>query len=233
MIQPDVFSNDYYVDYFKPDAEFNPFHEIYGEKRSDILASVRKNIPPGGTVLDLGGGMGRMSVPLAQSYRVTLCDLSPEMLRLAQNAAGASEAADGNLVTRHLNAAETLPFPDDSFDCALSIDLLVHLPDPVATLGELHRVVKRSGVLLVDMSNSSPWWLMRYPRYAGKHPRRWVQTWRGGGVLPEWQDLVRHYTRDQFLDMLSAADFTVEREWAYGPKWCPKWYLTCCRRHER
>lgn len=170
-----------------------------------------------------------MSVPLAQSYSVTLCDLSPEMLRLAQNAAAASQPNTGNLLTRHLNAAEPLPFPDDSFDCALSIDLLVHLPDPIAALAELRRVVKRGGLLLVDMSNSSPWWLMRYPRYVGKYPRRWAQTWRGGGVLPEWQDIVRHYSRDQFHDMLSAAGFTIEREWAYGPKWCAKWYLTRCR----
>lgn len=232
MIQRDVFSSDEYVDHFKPDQAFNPFHEIYAEKRADILACIRSTLAPGGAILDLGGGMGRMSVPLAQNYSVTLCDLSAEMLRLAETAAAESGVPAGNLSTRRLNAADPLPFPDDSFDRALSIDLLVHLPDPVATLRELRRVLKPDGELLVDMSNSSPWWLLRYPRYVGKRPQRWVRTWRGGGVLPEWQSVVRHYSREQFHGMLSSAGFVIAQEWSYGPSWCPKWYLTRCRAQE-
>jgi ubiquinone/menaquinone biosynthesis C-methylase UbiE len=230
IIQRDIFSSGEYVDHFKPDAGFNPFRVIYDEKRKNILTEVRQRVVRGGAVIDVGGGMGRMSVPLAQDYEVTLCDLSAEMLRLAETAAQDSQVPDGNLSTRHLNAAEPLPFPDDSFDCALSIDLLVHLPDPLATLRELRRILKPSGELFVDMSNSSPWWLLRYPRYVGKRPIRWIQTWRGGGVLPEWQNIVRHYSREHLHAMLSTAEFAIEQEWSYGPTWCPKWYLTRCRR---
>jgi ubiquinone/menaquinone biosynthesis C-methylase UbiE len=232
MIQRDVFSTDQYVDFFKPDESFNPFRHIYAEKWAGILASVQHSSAPGDAVLDLGGGMGRMSIPLAHDYRVSLCDLSPAMLKLAETAALDSGTPAHNLSTHCLDASDPLPFPDATFDCALSIDLLVHLPNPVATLLELRRVLKPTGTLVVDISNSSPWWLLRYPRYVGKDPQRWIGTWRQGGVLPEWQKIVRHYTRDQFHDMLSAAHFMIEQEESYGPRPCPKWYLARCKRRE-
>jgi ubiquinone/menaquinone biosynthesis C-methylase UbiE len=170
-----------------------------------------------------------MAVPLARDYAVTLCDISSDMLRLAEMVARERQVPGGNLSTRCLDAAAPLPFPSGNFDRALSIDLLVHLPDPMATLRELRRVLKPDGELLVDISNSRPWWTLRYPRYVGRRPRRWIQTWMGGGVTPEWQEFVRHYTRAQFHGMLAAAGFTVVQEWSYGPPWCAKWFLTRCR----
>lgn len=231
-IRKDVFSNGEYVEHFTPDQEYNPFRALYADKRDDILASVRGALPAGASVLDLGGAMGRMAVPLARDYRVTLCDIGPNMLRLAEKAAWESRIPDGNLSTHCLDAANPLPFPAASFDQALSIDLLVHLPDPVATLRELRRVLKPDGALLVDTSNSSPWWVLRYPHHVGPHPRRWLRTWQGGGVVPEWQGVVRHYSRTEFYGMLSDAGFTAVQEWRYGPPWCAKWILTRCLKRE-
>jgi ubiquinone/menaquinone biosynthesis C-methylase UbiE len=231
MIQRDVFESNEYVGHFKPDEPHNPFRQIYAEKQAQILARVQATVAPGGNVLDLGGGMGRMAVPLAEKYHVTLCDLSPEMLRLAETTAQEREVPADHLTTCQLNAAEPLPFATGRFDAALSIDLLVHLPDPVSALRELRRVLRPQGTLLVDISNSSPWWLLRYPRYVGRRPERWVRTWRDGGVLPEWRSIVRHYTREQFHHMLSDAGFAVDQEWSYGPKWCPKWFLADCHVH--
>lgn len=231
-IERDVFASGEYVEHFQPDQTYNPFHQIYAAKREDIVASVRSTLPAGGTVLDLGGAMGRMAVPLARDYRVTLCDISPDMLRLAEAAASESRVPAGNLTTQCVDASAPLPFPTARFDRALSIDLLVHLPDPVATLRELRRVLKPDGELLVDISNSAPWWLLGYPRHVGLHPRRWLRALQGGGIMPEWQGIVHHYTRVEFYEMLAAAGFTAVQEWRYGPAWCAKWFLTRCRRLE-
>lgn len=228
MIQRDVFSSNEYVEYFKPDEAFNPFRGIYGEKREAILAGMR-GLPAESAILDLGGGMGRLSVPLARDHHVTLSDLSGEMLRRAEATAHESKIPPGNLQTVRLNAAEPLPFPNESFNRVLCIDLLVHLPDPIATLREVRRVLKPAGELVIDMSNSNPLWLLRYPRYVGRRPQRWIQTWRAGGVLPEWQGVVRHYTRDEFHYMLSSAGFRMLEECDFGPGWCPKWFLARCR----
>ncbi|HZU14557.1 MAG TPA: class I SAM-dependent methyltransferase [Chloroflexota bacterium] len=227
MIDGDVFRSNRYVSHFKPDQEYNPFHGIYAEKRDDILTSVRAQVPAGASVLDLGGGMGRMSVPLARDYHVTLCDISTRMLELAEQRA--RETDSPNLTTMQLDAGSTLPFADDTFDALLSIDLLVHLADPVAALNEMRRVLKPDGAAWIDISSNSPWWLLRYPRYVGRRPSRWVTTWRGGGVLPEWQSIVRHYSPSEFHAMLRAGRFSVGSWHRYGPPWCAKWVLAVCR----
>lgn len=230
MIDRDVFTSDKYVEFFKPDQQVNPFHADYAVKRSDIIAMANEGLSPGATIIDLGGGMGRMAVPLARNFRVALCDISMEMLRMAKVAAREVEVSRGYLSTHHVNAAEPLSFPDGSFDFALCIDLLVHMPDPVATLRELHRILRPNGELIVDTSNSSPWWLLGYPRYVGRRPERWFQTWRGGGVLPEWQSIVRHHTKAEFHDMVAEAGFVIIWERSYGPRWSGKWFVARCRR---
>jgi SAM-dependent methyltransferase len=57
---------------------------------------------------------------------------------------------------RHPNqvaSVTALPFADASFDAALMFEVLEHVTDPAAAVGELYRVLKPSGVLLL----STPW----------------------------------------------------------------------------
>ena len=228
MIGPDVYVSGSYVEHFQPEGRRNPFRDLYAAKRRKVVAEIERQVPTGGSVLDLGGGPGRMAVPLAARYRVTLADLSEDMLRIAgADAAAAGTAA--NLALTQLDAGSPLPFADGAFDAALCVDLLVHLPAPHAALSELHRVLKPGGLLVADVSNREPWWILRYPRALGRRPRQWASAWRAGGVRPEWQGLVRHYRLGEFRAMLRQAGFACEREWHYGPAWCPKWFLAVCR----
>ena len=229
MIGRDVYGSGRYAEHFRPDDARNPFQALYAAKRADVVACVRRGLEPGGTVLDLGGGPGRMAVPLAADYRVTLCDISTDMLRAARAAATAGGVPPGRLSTCRLDAARPLPFPSGTFDCAICTDVLGHLDDPAATLLELRRVLRPNGTLLVDVTNSAPWWLLRYPRALGRRPARWPSTWRSGGILPEWQGIVRHYRHAEYRRMLDEAGFAVVQEWRYGPVWCAKWFLARCR----
>jgi ubiquinone/menaquinone biosynthesis C-methylase UbiE len=228
VIGRDVYGSGQYVEHFKPEDGRNPLRSLYAAKRADVVASVRRHLAPGATVLDVGGGPGRMAVPLAHDYRVTLCDISVDMLSIAHSAARQAAIPPANLAVRQLDAGQPLPFSEASFDVGLCIDLLVHLSDPVSLLKELRRVLKARGELLVDMSNSSPWWIVRYPRALGRAPGSWPGTWRAGGVPPQWQGSVRHYSYGEYREMLAAARFEVVQEWRYGPAWCPVWLLSRC-----
>lgn len=223
-----IFTDGSYADIFRPDAKGDPFHALYRRKRSDVLDHLA-GLPEGSRILDLGGGMGRIAVPLAARHRLTLCDISERMLEMAAAEARRTGVPDGHLTLGRLDAREPLPFAAASFDGAIALDLLVHLPEPVAALRELRRVLRPEGVLLVDMTNANPLWTLRYPRYVGRRPARWLATLRGKGVLPEWQSIVHHHHRGDFERMLAAADLRVTRRWDYGPPLVPKWWLRSCR----
>ncbi len=55
--------------------------------------------------------------------------------------------------TVHLVEPDNLPFPDDSFDCVMVIDVHEHLPNPEPFTKELHRVVRRGGRAIVTVPN--------------------------------------------------------------------------------
>ena len=227
-LERSVFTDGTYADIFQPDAEADAFHELYRRKRNDVLRCL-ETLPPGSEVLDLGGGRGRVAVPLAARHRVALCDISERMLDLAAAAARDAAVPDDNVRLHHLDAGEPLPFAAASFSAAVALDLLVHLADPLAALYELRRVLRPDGLLLVDMTNSNPLWALRYPRYVGRRPGRWIRTMRGGGVLPEWQGIVQHRSGTAFEALLAESDFAIERRWQYGPRVAPKWFLCLCR----
>jgi ubiquinone/menaquinone biosynthesis C-methylase UbiE len=229
VIGRDIYCGEGYVRHFQPEDRRNPFRRLYAAKRADVTACLRGSLDLRGMVLDLGGGPGRLAVPLASRWKVTLGDISQAMLDAASAEAERCGVPRGNLTLQRLDASCPLPFTSGVWDVVVCIDLLVHLPEPLAALMEIHRVLKPHGELLVDISNSSPWWILRYPRALGRKPSCWRSVWAAGGVPPEWQGIVRHRRRAEFVGMLRAAGFEVRREWRYGPAWCPVWFLARCR----
>jgi phosphatidylethanolamine/phosphatidyl-N-methylethanolamine N-methyltransferase len=102
---------------------------------------------PGGRVLDVGVGTG-LELPMFDQ-RTTLIgvDLSEPMLRRAQRrvSAKALRNVQGLLVMD----AMRLAFPDAHFDAVVAPYVLTVVPEPQATLGELVRVVKPGGEIVL------------------------------------------------------------------------------------
>jgi ubiquinone/menaquinone biosynthesis C-methylase UbiE len=232
-IQRNIFVTGEYISAFRPEERDNPFREIYARKRVEVLAMADEALAgrTDAKVLDIGGGMGRIAVPLAQRARVALCDISEAMLEQARVAADAAGVTPGRLTTRLVDASQLLPFNDATFDLVICLDLLVHLPEPQAAVRELYRVLRPGGTALIDATNSVPLWVFTYPRYVGKRPIRWLQTLRYGGVLPEWAKIVHHMRRSDLQRWLQTAGFVVIGERRYGRvPWLPKWFLMVARR---
>jgi len=124
-------------------------------------------IRQGEAVLDLGCGAGFDAFVAASAVgptgRVAGVDLSLEMLAVAES----GRAAVGLSTVEFRQAdVEALPFPDASFDVALSNGVLNLIPDKPAALREVFRVLKPGGQLQAcDMSlagdepppDKSPW----------------------------------------------------------------------------
>ena len=95
-------------------------------------------------ILDVGTGTGRAALTLAREGGiVTGIDASEAMLAIARQRA----AAEGLSVTLQQGDAHAVPFPDRSFEVAISLRVLMHTPDWRQCVAELCRVSDRLVVL--------------------------------------------------------------------------------------
>ncbi len=97
------------------------------------------------TVLDIGCGAGRFTIPLAERGMDVLgIDYSPEMIRLAEGRLKArAEANDKALKIRHICCDFLSEFePEEKFDVTLAIGVFDYLKDPLSFLKKMKDVTK-------------------------------------------------------------------------------------------
>jgi ubiquinone/menaquinone biosynthesis C-methylase UbiE len=101
------------------------------------------------SAVDVGGGYGRLSVVLRQfAEKVTLAEPSKQQLDIAE------EFLKGKpKVHPVLAQAEKLPFEDESFDLAMVVRVIHHLPNPVPAFEEIYRVLEKDGYFLIEFAN--------------------------------------------------------------------------------
>jgi ubiquinone/menaquinone biosynthesis C-methylase UbiE len=103
-------------------------------------------IGPSDRVLDLGCGTGIVARLLRErlggAARITGLDVSPVMIAKARSLAPELEWHEGN--------AMALPFADRSFDLVLSQQVLQFVPDRMAALREIRRVLVPGGRLIAS-----------------------------------------------------------------------------------
>lgn len=139
------------------------------------LSSILKSLPEGASVLDVGCGGGQIVASIAQErpdLQITGLDLSKEQVFRARNRM-AHLALKAEIVE---GSALSLPFPDQSFDCILSVASIKHWPDRLKGTSECLRVLKHGGKLFIveairgceagDAENFVKMW--RIPRFLRK-----------------------------------------------------------------
>jgi len=92
-------------------------------------------------LLDVGAGAGTMSLMLARYFpatAITGIDYAPRQVRAARKRT--ARAAITNC-TFMLGNAMHLPFAQESFDLAMSVNSIKHWPDPVRGLAEIKRTL--------------------------------------------------------------------------------------------
>ena len=106
----------------------------------------RTDLKPGATVLDAGCGTGTNSVWLAdRGFKVTGADFSEFAL----------SEVKGEGIDYRREDLTSLSFADSSFDAVICIGVLMHIPEVEKALGELARVVKPGGYLIIAEANAN------------------------------------------------------------------------------
>src|SRR3954467_4290663 len=139
---------------------------------------------PFGDALEIGAGTGYFSLNLLQAGaigRATATDISPGMLAtLEENAKHL-----GLMVMTAAAEAETLPFPDESFDLVFGHAVLHHIPDLGQAFSESPRVLRSGGTLAFCGEPS------RYGDLLAAIPKRTALL-----TAPLWRRLVGASARD-------------------------------------
>ncbi len=140
-------------------------HWWYAGRRKVLDGTIAAlGLPAHARILDAGCGSGRNMVELARYGTVTGVELSDTSVTLAR-ARDAGEVIEGSVLE--------MPFADDSFDLAVSLDVIEHLEDDLGALRELRRTVAPGGQLLVTVPAYQ--WLWSGHDEINHHHRRYTR----------------------------------------------------------
>ena len=171
---------------------------LFGRQRQKLIPLAH------GRVLEVGLGTGR-NLPFYDRQRVSQVVGVDPALSL-HPIARRRVAASGLDVELMGLSAERLPAPDASFDTVVSTWTLCSIPDPVAALREMRRVLKPGGQLLFSEH--------------GRAPEPDVARWQTR-LQPYWKPLAGgcHLDRD-IPALLAEAGFAcdVQQRYLWGPR---------------
>lgn len=117
------------------------------------------------TIIDVGCGDGSVSLPLLSAQRrLTLLDISPNMLSLAKSRVTQGLAANVDLINADFVAT---PFSSGSYDLVICIGVLAHVSSPRAVIEKIATVLKPGGTLILQCTDSAHWYRRLLSLYQG------------------------------------------------------------------
>jgi len=127
-------------------ARYRAMRPEWRSSGDQLEAIVRGRLTPDSRVLDLGCGRGGVVELFWREIKVA-AGLDPDTASLTDH------RAPGMPVIR--GVGESLPFVDQSFDMIVCLWVLEHLKEPLATLREVHRVLRPGGHFIFVTPNLS------------------------------------------------------------------------------
>jgi len=178
-------SHQEFVDYYAEKSLRPELVEHFCTIRNKVvdLLDAGRGTEPKYDVLDVGCNAGTQCAVWAErGHRVHGLDINKPLLDLARERASAKEYS----IDFRLGSATALPWPDQSMDVCIALELLEHVANWQECLRELKRVLRPGGVVFVTTTNAlcpkqSEFNLVGYSWYPGflkRHYERLAITTR-------------------------------------------------------
>lgn len=189
-------------------AEASPWRHHLKKRRRYVEGVLRAELAGRGAsradaLLDLGCGDGTNLAWLA-AYADGLYGSDYNALRLARARRRVPEAT--------LFLADILDYPagDGAFDLIFFNHVLEHIPDDLAALASVHRILAPGGLLVLGTPNEGAWW--------------WQWAYRRAPEIRATTDHVHFYTADTLEEKVRSAGFRIKqiKHMGWGP---PDWHL--------
>lgn len=134
----------YYEEYWS-ESGFHPQRRI-----NPALVKLFTHIPSGSKLIDVGCGNASVS---GQWFQQRGCDY----LGVDVSGHAITEAQAAGLNVCKIDDASHLPYPNETFDSAVCLEVLEHLFQPQIAAEEIYRVLKPGGVLVATVPNAAYW----------------------------------------------------------------------------
>jgi 2-polyprenyl-6-hydroxyphenyl methylase/3-demethylubiquinone-9 3-methyltransferase len=141
-----------FYDYYAAESETDRALQRFRSIRQAVLRLVKRENYTSDPleVLDVGCGAGTQSILWAEAgHHVHALDVNEPLLELGKQRAGKA----GYDIDFRLGSAMELPWPEESMDVCLVIELLEHVTAWERCLEEFARVLKPGGILFLTTSN--------------------------------------------------------------------------------
>jgi ubiquinone/menaquinone biosynthesis C-methylase UbiE len=132
----------------------HPAHD-WSKPTDDLMLLLLKDVETGGTALEIGCGVGRLLMPMAQHFKEVIgLDIAPNMLALARQYLGQA----GN-IRLELIEKDVFPVADSIVDYVYSVIVFQHIYYREVIqryLEETLRVLKAGGLVRIQTNRGEP-----------------------------------------------------------------------------
>lgn len=170
--------------------------EIYRDEVILKLIGMKKE----GSMLDIGCGDGDFIIKARGLFKeITGIDISS--IRLQKAKSKLNKLKINNIRLKKVNVNQGLPFRDEKFDVITTIAVLEHLFDPYFVISEARRVLKKNGIIFIEVPNIA-FILRRLELLFGILPGTSNQSGWDGGHL-------HYFTESSLKKLLEDSGFQV------------------------
>lgn len=184
----------YYADNYPDYAAQNPDHKL-----AFYRALLRRHVPPGARLFELGVGLGLFLQTVRSEYDCSGCDVNDYGVEQTRLRTG--------LATLRVGSTETLA--GESPDAVVAWDVLEHLPGLDAALRKVHAGLAPGGHLIgvVPVYDGPLGWIVtlldKDPTHVTKESRRfWLRKLEDAGFeVREWGGILRRLVGSRYLHL--------------------------------